>query len=63
MEACLACARLTNPDVRFVGVSVNTHALDPDAATACLMEIEKRTGLPSCDPVRTGVAAIVDALA
>ena len=63
MDACLAAARLTNPDVRFVGVAVNTHALDPEAATACLMKIEAQTGLPACDPVRTGVGAIVDALA
>jgi uncharacterized NAD-dependent epimerase/dehydratase family protein len=63
MDACLAAARLTNPDARFVGVAVNTHALDPEAATSCLMRIEAETGLPACDPVRTGVGAIVDALA
>jgi uncharacterized NAD-dependent epimerase/dehydratase family protein len=63
MEACLAAARLTNPDVKFVGAAVNTHALAPAEATECLMKIEAETGLPACDPVRTGVGAIVDALA
>jgi uncharacterized NAD-dependent epimerase/dehydratase family protein len=63
MDACLSVARLTNKQASFVGVAVNTHALDPEAATACLMKIEAETGLPACDPVRTGVGAIADALA
>ena len=62
MDACLAAASLTNPEVRFVGVAVNTAALSPEDATACMSEIETRLGLPTCDPVRTGVGPIVDAL-
>ena len=62
MEICLLAARRTNPACRFVGVAVNTHALAHDAAMACMAEIEARIGLPTVDPVRTGVGRIVDAL-
>lgn len=60
MEACLKAGRLTRPDVRFVGVAVNTSALDEEAAEKCLEEIGGQIGLPTVDPIRTGVAAIVD---
>jgi uncharacterized NAD-dependent epimerase/dehydratase family protein len=62
MAACLSAAKLTNPAARFVGACVNTAALDAEAATACLAEIEARLGLPAVDPVRTGVGRIVDVL-
>lgn len=55
-------ATLTNPDAACIGVCVNTSALDDAAADACLKEIEAQTGLPTVDPVRTGVARLVDAL-
>jgi uncharacterized NAD-dependent epimerase/dehydratase family protein len=48
--------------VRFIGVSLNTRNLDDDAAAAVLAETAARLGLPCADPVRTGVAAIVDRL-
>ncbi|MEC9345338.1 MAG: N-acetyltransferase DgcN [Pseudomonadota bacterium] len=56
-------ATLTNPDVRCIGVAVNTHALDEQAAADCLKALSDKTGLPAVDPVRTGVAALVDKLA
>jgi uncharacterized NAD-dependent epimerase/dehydratase family protein len=56
------CARLTNPDARVVGLAFNTSALDPQGAERALKEAEDRFGLPTVDPVRTGVAAIVDRL-
>ena len=56
------CARLTNPDARVIGLAFNTSALDPQAAERALKEAEDRFGLPAVDPVRTGVAAIVDRL-
>ena len=62
MDLNLRTARLTNPDVRFIGVSLNTRDLDDDSAKAVLAETAARLGLPCVDPVRTGVAAIVDAL-
>ncbi len=63
LEANLAAARLTNPDVRFVGVAVNTSAMAADEAKAYLAGVEKEMGLPSVDPYRHGVAPIVDNLA
>lgn len=56
------CARLTNPDAKVIGLAFNTSALDPQAAERVLKEAEDRFGLPAVDPVRTGVAAIVDRL-
>jgi uncharacterized NAD-dependent epimerase/dehydratase family protein len=53
---------VVNPAARFVGAAINTHALGEAEAHACLEEIERRIGLPTVDPVRTGVGRIVDAL-
>lgn len=62
MEANLAAARLTNPAARFVGVSVNTSALDEDAALTYMSQLEEKVGLPVVDPFRQGVGRIVDHL-
>jgi len=63
MAANLAAAQLTNPDARFVGIAINTRGLDSPAAVALLQDTAARYDLPTVDPVRTGVAAIVDNLA
>lgn len=55
-------ARLTNPAARCVGVAVNTAGLAPDEAQKYLRDTEDKIGLPTVDPVRSGVARIVDAL-
>lgn len=62
IEANLAAARLTNPDVRCVGVAVNTAKLTEEEARACLAGIEQDLGLPTTDPIRFGAAPIVDAI-
>lgn len=62
MEANIRVASLTNPEVRFVGVSIDTSRLDEDSARSYLAETEKQFGLPTVDPVRTGVGPIVDTL-
>ena len=62
IEANLAAAALTNPDVRFAGISINTSALDAEAADDLLAETRKATGLPCVDPMTTGVGLIVDEL-
>ncbi len=59
MEANLATARLTNPNVRFVGISVNTSQLEEAEALALMDKIETETGLPTVDPFRQGVGRIV----
>jgi uncharacterized NAD-dependent epimerase/dehydratase family protein len=63
MEANLKVASLTNPAVRFAGVAIDTSRLEEDKALAFLEETKKRLGLPAVDPMRTGVAAIIDNLA
>ncbi len=45
-----------------MGGSINTSKLAADAAERLLAEIEKRLGLPAIDPIRIGVARIVDQL-
>ena len=62
IEANLEAARLTNPDVRCVGISINTAHLEAGEAEALLKATEDRLGLPTVDPFRTGVAPIVDAV-
>jgi len=62
IEHTLALGRVVNPAIRAVGISVNTAALDPDAAERCLSETADAHGLPACDPTRTGVGPIVDRL-
>ena len=62
MEAYLTAARLTNPQVRFGGVSLNTSRLNDREAGRVLDEVSKRLSMPCCDPIRTGVGPIVDRL-
>ena len=56
------CARLTNPDARFVGIACNTSTMDEAEAHRVLADLEEAHGLPAVDPVRTGVGPIVDRL-
>ncbi|MGP1398041.1 MAG: N-acetyltransferase DgcN [Inquilinaceae bacterium] len=56
------CGRLTNPDATVIGLACNTAALDAAAAERVLAELADRHGMPCVDPMRTGVAAIVDLL-
>ncbi|MCH8155601.1 MAG: DUF1611 domain-containing protein, partial [Proteobacteria bacterium] len=63
LEANLEAARLTNPEVRAVGVAVNTSQMPDGGSEALLRRIEDTLGLPAVDPFRDGVAPIVDRLA
>lgn len=62
-DLSLQIARVANPDVQVVGISVNTAAMSEDEALACTSEIEARMGLPTVDPFRHGAGRLVDALA
>ncbi len=62
-DLSLTMARMVNPDVRVIGVSINTAAMDEATALAHLAEVEARMGLPTVDPFRQGAARLVDALA
>jgi len=61
-EANLRAARLTNPAVRLVGLSINTSKLPKAERTSYLESIAKRFGLPAVDPILDGAGALVDAL-
>ncbi|MDR3515986.1 MAG: DUF1611 domain-containing protein [Azospirillaceae bacterium] len=66
LKDCLALnetmARMANPDARIVGIALNTSALRESEAEATLKATADQLGLPTVDPVRTGVAPIVDHL-
>ncbi|TCO71172.1 N-acetyltransferase DgcN [Rhodovulum euryhalinum] len=62
-DLSLTVARIANPDVQVVGISINTAAMGEDEAMACLAGIEARMGLPTVDPFRQGAGRLVDALA
>jgi uncharacterized NAD-dependent epimerase/dehydratase family protein len=63
MELYLSLARLTNPAVRFAGISLNTGGMTDAEADAALAAAEAATGLPAADPLRGGpaLARLVDA--
>lgn len=62
MDINLACARVTNPMARFIGVSVNTSALGEDDASACCEKYQQQLGLPVVDPLRHGVERLIENL-
>lgn len=63
LKECIALnlqmGRRTSPDIKCVGIGMNTSSLNDDEAMDYLKRTEDETGLPCADPVRTGVAAIV----
>jgi uncharacterized NAD-dependent epimerase/dehydratase family protein len=63
IDLTIRCGRLTSPDIRCVGIAVNTAALDEPLALAELDRTAAEYGLPASDPMRFGVGAIVDRIA
>ncbi len=57
-----AAARVTNPNARVVGISINTASSAAPRAMRYLGDLEANLHLPCCDPVRTGVGPLVDRL-
>ncbi|MEW5420857.1 N-acetyltransferase DgcN [Amorphus sp. 3PC139-8] len=60
IDLTVRCGSLTNPEIRCVGIAVNTAALGEAEARAMLDEMAGEHGLPATDPVRFGVAPIVE---
>ncbi len=60
LESYLAAARLTNPNVKFVGVCMNTSGLTKTEREDLFAATSEQLNLPVVDPVKTGVAAIVE---
>ena len=61
-ETALTLGRVVNPECCAVGVSINTAALDDDAARDLLTRVEDDMGLPTVDPYRHGADRLVDAM-
>lgn len=62
LERNLEAARLTSPDVRAVGICLNTSGMDREAARRLCAATGERLGLPCTDPVAFGVEPILDSL-
>ena len=62
IEANLAAARLTNPDVRCVGIALDTSRLDGAEREAVIEKLSAEAGLHVFDPVATGAGGLVDLL-
>lgn len=62
IDANLAAARLTNPDVRCVGIALDTSRLDDAERDAVFRKMSAETGLLVFDPVATGASELVDLL-
>lgn len=58
----LNLARRTNKAVVLAGLSVNSSRVDEKQAMAAMADLEKAHNVPVVDPVRTGVARLVDHL-
>jgi uncharacterized NAD-dependent epimerase/dehydratase family protein len=63
IDLTMETGALTNPAIRPVGIAINTAALGDRAAKECLDAAAAEHNLPAVDPIRTGVAAIVDRIA
>ena len=62
MAANLAAARLTNPAAQFIGIAINSARMEEGAARQYMTQTEAELGLPVVDPVRDGVARLIDRL-
>jgi uncharacterized NAD-dependent epimerase/dehydratase family protein len=62
IDANIAAGRLFNPDIRCIGVSVNTSGLSAADAAKFLTDTEVELGLPCVDAYKDGAARLVDAL-
>jgi uncharacterized NAD-dependent epimerase/dehydratase family protein len=62
IELTMRCGQLTNPQIRPVGISVDTHLICESEARSYLQELEQTHGLPATDPLRFGTGPIVERL-
>ena len=62
IERHVQLGRRTNPDIRCVGISVNTSALPATQRPEWLAALSEATSLPCVDPMVEGCTTIVDRL-
>jgi uncharacterized NAD-dependent epimerase/dehydratase family protein len=58
----LRAGRLTNRAIRCVGLSINSSSLSEAERAGYFQRLTTELGLPVCDPLRTGVDALAEAL-
>jgi uncharacterized NAD-dependent epimerase/dehydratase family protein len=56
IEQTIALGRVTSPNIRCAGVSLNTGKLGVEAAQTELARVRRSIGLPTADPLRGGEA-------
>lgn len=62
IEANLNAARLTNPNVKLAGISLNTSVVCEEEAQTLCANWQEQYQVPVTDPVRFGIQSIADAL-
>ncbi len=62
-DTAMTMALDANPNVKMVGISVNTQHLNEEDALAYLAKVEAEMGLPTVDPFRQGADRLAEALA
>ncbi|MBA3666388.1 MAG: DUF1611 domain-containing protein [Sphingomonas sp.] len=62
LEQNLNVGRLTSPNIRAVGICLNTSQMDAVSARRLCERTEDRLGVPCTDPIAFGVENIVDEL-
>jgi uncharacterized NAD-dependent epimerase/dehydratase family protein len=62
LERNLEAARLTSPDVRAVGICLNSSGMERETALRLCAVTEERLGLPCTDPIAFGVESVLDRL-
>ena len=60
IDSTIAMGKLNNPNITCVGLCVNTSNMPKEERAPYLENLSKEYGLPACDPIDTGVAAIID---
>ncbi len=59
----LQAAKLTNPDAKVVGITVNTSSVSAEEGQRICAQLSEKFSLPCVDPLRDGTDSIVSALA
>ena len=62
IDRTISIGASTNPNIRCVGLSVNTKELSESEAVDYLEQLSRKFELPATDPIRFGVKSIVKAL-
>ncbi|KZK77695.1 hypothetical protein PsAD46_04718 [Pseudovibrio sp. Ad46] len=60
IDLTIQLGRLTNPDIRCVGLAINTMMLSENHAKNLIEELGEAHKLPATDPVRFGTDPIID---